>query len=55
MDPKELSRGELERLSRGWVRELYKYLGPTQDVPAPDVNTTPEIMAWMMDEYSQLV
>ncbi|MCD5380461.1 Glu/Leu/Phe/Val dehydrogenase [Candidatus Gracilibacteria bacterium] len=55
VNPKELSAGELERLSRGYVRGLYKYIGPGQDVPAPDVNTTPQIMAWMMDEYSLLV
>ncbi|MFK7780306.1 MAG: Glu/Leu/Phe/Val dehydrogenase [Candidatus Gracilibacteria bacterium] len=55
VNPKELSIGELERLSRGYVRQLYKYLGPEQDIPAPDVNTTPQIMAWMMDEYSELV
>ena len=55
VNPKELSEGELERLSRGYVRGLYKYIGPWQDVPAPDVNTNPKIMAWMMDEYSSLV
>ncbi len=55
VNPKELSEGELERLSRGYVRQLYKYLGPTQDVPAPDVYTTPQIMAWMLDEYETLV
>lgn len=55
VDPKTLSITELERLSRWYVRELYKYIGPEQDVPAPDVNTTPQIMAWMMDEYSKLV
>jgi len=55
VDPKELSITELERLSRGYVRELYKYIGPEVDVPAPDVNTTPQIMVWMMDEYSKLV
>ncbi|MCD5374924.1 Glu/Leu/Phe/Val dehydrogenase [Candidatus Gracilibacteria bacterium] len=55
VNPKELSLGELERLSRGYVRQLYKYIGPGKDVPAPDVNTTPQIMAWMMDEYSLLV
>lgn len=55
VNPKELSDGELERLSRGYVRELYKYIGPETDVPAPDVNTNPKIMAWMMDEYSKLV
>ena len=53
VDPKELSRGELERLSRGWVKMLYPVLGPRIDVPAPDVNTTPEIMAWMADEYEK--
>jgi len=55
VNPKELSQGELERLSRAYVREIYKYIGPETDVPAPDVNTNPQIMAWMMDEYSQLV
>jgi glutamate dehydrogenase/leucine dehydrogenase len=55
VDPKELSIWELERLSRGYVRQLYKYLWPNQDIPAPDVNTTPQIMAWMMNEYSELV
>ncbi len=55
VNPKELSVGELERLSRGWVQKLYKYLGPLDDVPAPDVNTTGQIMAWMVDEYSRLV
>lgn len=55
VNPKELSEAELEKLSRGYVQALYKYIGPGQDVPAPDVNTTPQIMAWMMDEYSKLV
>ena len=55
MNPKELSEGELERLARGYVRSLYKYIGPETDIPAPDVNTNPKIMAWMMDEYSTLV
>ncbi len=55
VNPKELSIHELERLSRGYVRELYKYIWPELDIPAPDVNTTPQIMAWMMDEYSELV
>lgn len=55
VNPKELSIWELERLSRWYVRQLYKYLGPNQDIPAPDLNTTPQIMAWMMDEYSVLV
>jgi len=53
-NPKELSPGELERLSRGYVRALGHYIGPEIDVPSPDVYTTPQIMAWMMDEYSKM-
>jgi glutamate dehydrogenase/leucine dehydrogenase len=55
VDPKTLSKRELELLSRGWVDKLYKYLGPKQDVPAPDVNTNSEILTWMEDEYSRLI
>ncbi len=51
-NPKEMSMGELERLSRGYIRAINKILGEETDVPAPDVYTTPQIMAWMMDEYS---
>lgn len=54
VDPDTLSSAELERLSRGFVRALYRDLGPEVDVPAPDVNTTPEIMSWMVDEYEKL-
>lgn len=54
IDPKKLSPGELERLSRGWVQKLSDVLGPHKDVPAPDVNTTPEIMAWMANEYETI-
>ena len=54
-NPKELSAAELERLSRGYVRALDSYIGPETDVPAPDVYTTPQIMAWMMDEYEAIV
>ena len=54
-NPKELSPGELERLSRGYIRALGHYLSPQIDVPAPDVYTNPQIMAWMMDEYSKMV
>ena len=54
VDPKLLSKGELERLSRGWVDKLSDILGPHKDVPAPDVNTTPEIMAWMADEFEKI-
>jgi glutamate dehydrogenase/leucine dehydrogenase len=55
VDPKKLSKGELEKLSRKFIDLIYKYIGPQVDVPAPDVNTTPEIMGWMVDEYSKLV
>ena len=54
-DTKKLSAGELERLSRAYVRTLGEYIGPEVDVPAPDVYTTPQIMAWMMDEYENIV
>lgn len=52
--PKNLSEGELERLSRGWVKLMAPLIGPQADVPAPDVNTTPQIMSWMVDEYAQI-
>ena len=55
VDPKKMSEGEIERLSRAWIRAFKNYIGPNKDVPAPDVYTTPQIMAWMMDEYSRLV
>lgn len=54
-DPRELSQTELERLSRGFMRCIARYVGLTKDVPAPDVYTNPRIMAWMMDEYEMLV
>lgn len=54
VDPRELSPAEVERLARGWVRAFYALLGPDQDIPAPDVNTTPEIMCWMSEEYAKL-
>ena len=50
-NPKELSSGELERLSRQYVRQVGRIIGIDKDVPAPDVYTNPQIMAWMMDEY----
>jgi len=55
VDPSTLSNGEKERLVRGWVQQIWKNIGPRQDVPAPDVGTTPQMMGWMMDEYSKLV
>jgi len=51
-NPKEMSQAELERLSRAYVRQVGSVLGPKRDVPAPDVYTNPQIMAWMMDEFS---
>lgn len=51
-NPKVMSPGELERLSRAYIRQVGRILGEDMDVPAPDVYTTPQIMAWMMDEYS---
>lgn len=54
-NPKELSEPEKERLARGYMRAAGKHLGVFQDVPAPDVYTNPQIMAWMMDEYETLV
>ena len=54
IDPATLSIGEKERLCRGWIRQIWRNLGPRQDVPAPDVGTTPQMMGWMMDEYSTL-
>lgn len=53
-DPREMSMGEIERLSRGYVRAISQIVGPTKDIPAPDVFTNAQIMAWMMDEYSRM-
>jgi len=52
VDPKKLSRGELERMTRRYTSEIGIIIGPTKDIPAPDVNTNEQIMAWMMDTYS---
>lgn len=54
VDPHKLSRRELERLTRMYVRRIYPIIGPDQDVPAPDVNTNGQIMAWIADEYAAL-
>ena len=53
-DPRVLSEGELERLCRGYMRNIARSIGLNRDVPAPDVYTNPQIMAWMMDEYEVL-
>lgn len=55
VDPKELSRLELERLSRGYIQQIADFIGPEIDIPAPDVYTNAMIMGWMMDEYSTIV
>jgi glutamate dehydrogenase (NAD(P)+) len=52
-DPKHLSLAELERLTRRYTSEISVIIGPDRDIPAPDVNTTPQVMAWLMDTYSQ--
>ncbi len=54
-DTKKLNDLELENLSRGYIRSIGRLIGPKVDVPAPDVYTNPQIMAWMMDEYSEIV
>ena len=54
-NPKDLSEGEKERMARGWMRVIARELGVHRDVPAPDVYTTPQIMAWMMDEYETIM
>ncbi len=51
-DPKKLSLGELERITRRYTAELFEFIGPEKDVPAPDMNTNEQTMAWMMDTYS---
>ncbi len=51
-DPKKMSANELERLTRRYTSEILPIIGPDQDIPAPDVNTTPQVMAWVMDTYS---
>ncbi|OES46487.1 Glu/Leu/Phe/Val family dehydrogenase [Domibacillus iocasae] len=53
-DPRQLSMREIENISRGYVRAISQIVGPTKDIPAPDVYTNSQIMAWMMDEYSRI-
>jgi len=55
VNTKQLSKNELERLSRNFIKAIHEAIGPDKDVPAPDMYTTPEIMTWMVDEYSKLV
>jgi glutamate dehydrogenase len=55
VDPASLSLAEKEKLCRGWIDRVWRNIGPRRDIPAPDVGTTPQMMGWMMDEYSKLV
>src|ERR687894_75397 len=55
VNPKLLSQGELQNLTRRYTTEIQPFIGPNQDIPAPDVNTNPQIMAWLMDTYSMNV
>lgn len=55
VNPKILSQGEIERLSRGYIDAIADFIGPQVDIPAPDVNTNGQIMAWMLDEYNKIV
>jgi len=55
VDPATLSVSEQEKLCRGWIDQIWRNIGPRQDVPAPDVGSNPRMMGWMMDEYSKLV
>jgi len=52
-DPTAMSQGEIERMTRKFVQKIHEFIGPDKDIPAPDVNTNAQIMAWMMDEYSK--
>ncbi len=54
VDPKKLTDGEKERLARGWMRVMFREMGADRDVVTPDVYTTPQVMAWMLDEYEAL-
>ncbi|WP_341282852.1 Glu/Leu/Phe/Val dehydrogenase [Paenibacillus sp. FSL H8-0537] len=53
-DPRKMSKGELERVSRAFMEAIADFVGPDKDIPAPDVYTTPQIMGWMMDTYSKM-
>ena len=54
INPKEMSKKDVENISRAYIRALHPFIGPNKDIPAPDVNTNPEIMAWMFDEFSSI-
>ena len=54
VDPRQLSQRELERLTRRFVDKIHEFIGPTRDIPAPDMNTNAQVMAWFFDQYSKL-
>ncbi len=54
-DPRTMSKGEIERLTRAYTQNMVNVFGPDKDIPAPDMGTNPEVMAWIMDEYSKMV
>ena len=54
INPENYSEKELEQIARGYVRSIFEVVGPHKDIPAPDVNTNPQIMAWMLDEYEKI-
>jgi glutamate dehydrogenase (NAD(P)+) len=54
INPKETSADDLEKISREFIRQIHTFIGPTKDVPAPDVYTNPQVMAWMLDEYEKI-
>jgi glutamate dehydrogenase (NAD(P)+) len=55
VDPRTLSPGQLERITRTFIERIHQFIGPNQDIPAPDVNTDEQVMAWIVDEYSKFV
>jgi glutamate dehydrogenase (NAD(P)+) len=55
INPALFTNSEKERLCRGWIDQVWRSIGPRQDIPAPDVGTTPQMMGWMMDQYSKLI
>ncbi len=54
VDVKELNEHELERLSKSYIKHFYQFIGPHKDIPAPDVNTNPKIMGWMLEEFEEI-
>ncbi len=53
IDPGDFSRADVERITRTFVDRIHQFIGPNEDIPAPDVNTNPQVMAWIVDEYSK--